>query len=142
MGEYHKLSQGRKSYGSCIDDNEEEWIGHADRDGDLDRTERRETFSRDDIDDGVSVSSAKSFLGASIGNFRGASLSISMLAKPSDDRKASAPLAGRGRSFIVRGTQYFFELTVFEHKVSFLFQFEYSKFQIYFLKNCKTSVEC
>ena len=94
MGEYQKLSQSGKTYGSCIDDNEEEWIGHADRDGDLDRTERRETF-RDDIDDGVSVSSVKRFLGASIGNFRGASLSISMLAKPSDDRKASAPLAGR-----------------------------------------------
>ena len=93
MGEYQKLSQNGKSYGSCIDDdNGEEWIGHADRDGDLDRTEGQNPVVFED--EGI-TSSVKKFLGASIGDFRRASLSISMLAKPSDDRKASAPLAGR-----------------------------------------------
>ena len=91
MDEYHKMSQNDKTYGSCVNDDNEEWIGYGYRDGDLDRTEGQNSVVFED--EGITAS-AKKFMGASIGDF-GASLSISMRAKPSYDRKASAPLACR-----------------------------------------------
>ena len=47
---------------------------------------------------------SKKFLGASFNNLRSASLSISMLAKPSDDRRVNAALAGWNVSNLIQGT--------------------------------------
>jgi len=55
-------------------------------------------------DPNLSVPNKKRFRATSFSNFRSASLSISMLAKPSDDRKANAALAGWNVSNLIQGT--------------------------------------
>ena len=56
------------------------------------------------IDHGASVSKKHVIKGKSFRNLRSASMSISMLAKPSDDRKANAFLAGWNVSNLIQGT--------------------------------------
>lgn len=110
MTENHLLLANSKGYGAINVDAGDNWehdnVAYDDDEtvGDIEKsagTQRKNTFMDDG---GSSVASVKSFLGASFNDFRRASMSVSMLAKPSDDRKASAPLAGWNVSNLIQGT--------------------------------------
>ena len=112
--ENHMITPGMKSYGAIgttpiEEDNISEDYNDSINDdmfGDLDKHVDNSNpidYTLLENTDG-SITSVKRFLGASFSSFRSASLSISMLAKPSDDRKASAPLAGWNVSNLIQGT--------------------------------------
>lgn len=116
MSEHHVL-KSQKTYGAVEDaenggyGNKDNWEDHHRDDeqiGDMEKSDHR-TRNNTYIEEthgayGASMASVKHYLGNSLSNFRAASLSISMLAKPSDDRKASALLAGWNVSNLIQGT--------------------------------------
>lgn len=103
--ESHALTNdSNKTYGAIRDEDSGDEYDPIDDDilGDLDRPAYADYSLLENAE--TSTVSAKRNFGASFGNFRSASLSISMLAKPSDDRKANAFLAGWNVSNLIQGT--------------------------------------